>query len=218
MVKINLLGKKQAAGGTPFGLDERLAKLGLSGAELQEMRPHLVRFAVLLVGLYAANYIPSYLQEQKIQKLQAQMDQLDSQANVLRKELATKKDIRKQMDQLNKEEIELQRQLNAVNSLQKDRGLAFRTLDNLMISMPQKVWINTIDYKNKVVSLNGSCWEYFPINDFIKVINESTQYADVNFKGITSTTAKDLVPGVPESMQKVKTFDVEFRVKAAGET
>ena len=218
MVKINLLGKKQAAGGAHFGLDERLAKLGLSGADLQEMRPHLVRLGVLLVGLYAANYIPSYLQEQKIQKLQAQMDQLDSQANVLRKELVAKKDIRKQMDQLNKEEIELQRQLNAVNSLQKDRGLAFRTLDNLMISMPQKVWINTIDYKNKVVSLNGSCWEYFPINDFIKVINESTQYADVNFKGITSTTAKDLVPGVPESMQKVKTFDVEFRVKAAGET
>ena len=218
MIKINLMGKKQATGGAPFGLDERLAALGLSGAELQEMRPHLIRFAIMLVGLYLANFVPTYLQEQKIIQLQAEIDTLDGEANRLRAELVAKRDIRKQMEQLNKEEVELQRQLNAVNSLQKDRGLAFRTIDNLMISMPQKVWIKSFEYKNKVVNLKGSCWEYFPINDFVKVINESTQYADVSFRGITSTTAPDPVKGVPESLQKVKDFEVEFRVKASGET
>lgn len=218
MIKINLMGKKAAAGAVPFGLDERFAQLGLSGAELQELRPHLIRFLIMLVGLYLANFVPTYLQEQKVAKLQAEIDALDKDANVLRTELAAKRDIRKQMEQLNKEEVELQRQLNAVNSLQKDRGLAFRTVDNLMISMPQKVWIKSIDYKNKVVNLKGACWEYFPINDFVKVINESTQYADVSFRGITSSTAPDPVEGVPDSLQKVKDFEVEFRVKSSGET
>lgn len=218
MIKINLMGKKAATGGAPFGLDERLAQLGLSGAELQELRPHLIRFAIMIVGLYLANFVPTYLQEQKIAQLQAEIDSLDAEANKLRAELAAKRDIRKQMEQLNKEEVELQRQLNAVNSLQKDRGLAFRTIDNLMISMPQKIWITSFDYKNKIVNLKGACWEYFPINDFVKVINESTQYADVSFRGITSSTAKEPVKGVPESLQKVKDFEVEFRVKSSGET
>lgn len=219
MIKINLMGKKAASGGgAPFGLDERLAQLGVSGADLQEMRPHLIRFAIMLVGLYLANFVPTYLQEQKVAQLQKEIDSLDAEANKLRAELTAKRDIRKQMEQLNKEEVELQRQLNAVSSLQKDRGLAFRTVDNLMISMPQKVWIKSFDYKNKVVNLKGACWEYFPINDFVKVINESTQYADVSFKGITSSNAPEPVKGVPDSLQKVKDFEVEFRVKASGET
>jgi Tfp pilus assembly protein PilN len=218
MIKINLMGKKKAAGGAPFGLDERFAALGISGSDLQEMRPHLIRLGIMVVGLYLANFVPAYIQEQKILELQSQIDRMEGEANTLRTELAAKRDIRKQMEQLNKEEVELQRQLNAVNSLQKDRGLAFRTIDNLMISMPQKVWIKQFTYKDKVVNLKGSCWEYFPINDFVKVINESTQYADVSFRGITTTSPSDPVPGVPESLQSVKDFEVEFRVKASGET
>lgn len=217
MIKINLMGKKQAAP-APFGLDERFASMGLSASELQEARPHLTRFAIMLLGLYLANYVPNYMQEQKIAKLQAEIDALDSNAAKMRTELSTKRDIRRQMDQLNKEELELQRQLNAVSSLQKDRGLAFRTIDNLMIAMPQRVWLKSFEFKNKQVSLKGACWEYFPINDFVKSINESTQYADVSFGGINSITAPEAVKGVPESLQKVKDFEVQFRVKSSGET
>jgi Tfp pilus assembly protein PilN len=219
MIKINLLGKKKSAGGgVPFGLDEQFAKLGINPAELSEMRPALARFGVLLAGIYIANYAPTYYHEMQIKELDAEVAVLTEKANTLNQELATKKDVRKQMEQLNKEELELQRQLNAVNALQRDRSLAFRTIDNIIISLPSKVWIDTIIYKNREVTMRGSCWEYFPINDFVKSINESTQYTEVVFKGITTENPSSLIPGIPEAMQKIKNFDLDFKVKGSGDT
>ncbi len=219
MIKVNLLGKKKAAAGSiPFGLDEQFEKLGINAADLSEMRPALVRFGILLVGLYIANYAPTYYHEMQIQELEAEVTALNEKAQILNKELASKKDIRKQMEQLNKEEIELQRQLNAVNALQRDRSLAFRTIDNMIISLPSKVWINSVAYRNRNVTVKGSCWEYFPINDFVKSINESTQYMEVVFKGITTENPGTLIPGIPEAMQKIKNFELEFKVKGSGDS
>ena len=42
MIRINLLGKKKSAT-IPFGLEDKLEKLGVSGSDLQELRPALVR-------------------------------------------------------------------------------------------------------------------------------------------------------------------------------
>jgi len=219
MIKVNLLGKKAAASGAiPFGLDEKLAKLGVTPADLEEARPGLARLGVLLAGIYLANAIPFHFHEQKKAELDASLNELNIQSKKLSVELASKKDIRKQMDQLNKEEVELQRQLNAVSALQKDRSLAFRTLDNMIVSLPQKVWFNGLDYKDRLVTVRGGCWEYFPINDFVKAINESTQFTNVNFKGIASEAPQQIVPGVPEAMQKIKNFELEFKVKGTGDS
>ncbi len=219
MIKVNLLGKKKAAAGAiPFGLDEQFEKLGINAADLSEMRPALVRFGILLVGLYIANYAPTYYHEMQIQELEAEVTALNEKAQTLNKELASKKDIRKQMEQLNKEEIELQRQLNAVNALQRDRSLAFRTIDNMIISLPSKVWINSVAYRGRNVTVKGSCCEYFPINYFVKSITESTQYMVVVFKGIATEYPGTLIPGIPESMQKIKNFELEFKVKGSGDS
>jgi Tfp pilus assembly protein PilN len=219
MIKVNLLGKKAAAAGAvPFGLDEKFGKLGITPADLQDMRPGLVRLAALLAGIYFCNVVPLHFHEAKKAELDLVLAGLDGQSKKLSAELSTKKDIRKQMDQLNKEEVELQRQLNAVSALQKDRSLAFRTLDNMIVSLPQKVWFNGLDYKDRAVTVRGGCWEYFPINDFVKAINESTQFTGVNFKGIASENPTQIVPGVPEAMQKIKNFELEFKVKGTGES
>ena len=219
MIKINLLGKKNASGGgLPPALLEQLQKWGLSPDDLQEMRLGLVRLALMLVGIYAAAEIPNHFFQQKLAELDQRIAVLTQESQTLTAALAEKQDVRKQMEQLNKEEGELQRQLNAINSLQSNRGLAFRTLNNLVASLPPKVWLNNIDYKEGQITLKGSCWEYFPINDFVKSINESTQYAGVNFKGISAADAEQKVPGVRDALQKTKNFEVEFRVKDAGES
>lgn len=217
MIKINLLGKRKASGPIPFGLDEKLAKLGIRPEDLLELRPALLRLGVLLAGLYLANYVPNELHRRKIEMLDAQIAEFAQQSSKLTAELATKRDIRKQMDQLNKEEVELQRQLNAVNALQKDRSLAFRTVDNIVVSLPQKVWLTKIEYQDRTMDLDGRCWEYFPINDFVKTINESTQYMNVAFRGIEAEAVQNKVQGVPEAVQKIKAFNVKFSVKGTGE-
>lgn len=218
MIKINLLGKKKAVQGVPFGLDERLAKLGVTTSDLQEMRPHLVRLAILIVGVYLANYVPTYLHEEKKAELDAQIASLATKTEALNKELAAKKDLRKKMEELNKGESELNRQLAAIAALQKDRSLAFRAVDTVVTQLPGKVWINNVTYSNRQVRISGSCWEYFPINDFVKSITESAQFRDVIFRGIQTEPSKNKVPGVAEQLQRIKNFDLEFMVKGSEET
>lgn len=218
MIRINLLGKKKAAA-VPFGLDEKLAKVGVSVDDFTELRLPLLRVAVVVVGLYIANYVPTYLHEQKMKELDEKMQKLQARTTELTRELGTKKDIRKQMEQLNKEEVELQRQLNAVNALQRDRANAFTTLNDVVINLnkTQKVWIEDLKYDKTKVNLNGRAWEFFPINDFVKAITESTRYYNVLFKEITAEDAKKPVPGVPEALQKTKKFSLEFNVRDQGE-
>jgi Tfp pilus assembly protein PilN len=220
MIKINLLGKKKsAAGGLPFGLDEKFEKLGVRGADLAELRPYLIRLVILGAGLYVGNYVPNYFHQKKIEELEGVIAGLTQKSEQLKRELNAKKGVRAQMDQLNKEETELQRQLNAVNALQRDRSLAFRTFDNIAVSLPQKVWIKKIDYNERRVTINAACWEYFPITDFVRTVNESTQYTSVNFKDIqTEGGDSKAAPGVPAAAQKIKNFQLGFSVKSSGES
>ena len=216
MVKINLLGKKSAP--APFGLDSVFEKVGFKPDDIAELRPGIIRMAVLAALVYLANFVPTYLQQMQIKDLDARTAVINQRKETLQAELNTKKEFRKQMDQLNKEEVELQRQLNAINGLNRDRGLAFRTMDHIVSSVSSKVWITKSSYKNKMVQINGSSWEYFPINDFVKTITEFSQYTNVLFKWIKAELPPKPVTGVPLSAQKVKNFELEFRVKGAGDT
>jgi Tfp pilus assembly protein PilN len=221
MIKINLLGKKKAsAGGLPFGLDEKFEKLGIRGGDLAELRPGLIRLVILGIGLYVGNYVPNYFHQKKIEELEGVIAGLSQKSEQLKRELTAKKDVRKQMEQLNKEETELQRQLNAVNALQKDRSLAFRTFDHIATSLPQKVWIKKLNYDERRVTISAACWEYFPITDFVRTVNESTQYTSVNFKDIKTESSSEnkIVPGVPTAAQKIKNFELGFSVKSSGES
>lgn len=135
----------------------------------------------------------------------------------LLKELNTKKDMRRQMEELNQGEAELQRQLNAIAALQKDRGLGFRAIDNMLTVLPSKVWLKTVSYSKRKVRVSGASWEYFPINDFVKSITEAAQFRDVIFRGIQTEAAKTKVPGVPEQLQRIKNFEMEFTAKGTEE-
>ena len=215
MIRINLLGKKKSAG-IPFGLEEKFERLGINVSDLQELRPALVRLAITIVGLYIGNYVPAYLHDEKIKRLDAQLAKLTAQSGELTRELASKKDIRNQMERLNKEEAELRRQLNAVTALQQGRNLAFNTLNDVVLQLQKvgKVWIENLEYKGHKITLLGRSWEYFAINEFVKGITESTRYTNVLFKEISAEAPKfKPIAGVPEALQKTKKFTLEFGVK-----
>lgn len=211
MIKINLLGKKKEAG--PFGIYEQLEKAGIKPEQLSELQPGLLKVGIALIGLYAADYVPTEILQKKIQEVDVKIAAIQEQSGALQKELNSKKEIRKQMDQLNKEEVELQRQLNAVNGLSKDRATAFKTLDTISTILPQKVWLNKIEFNDHRLMIDGASWEYFTINDFIKSLNETTDFFNISFKGINTENPPKFLPGIPAAAQKTKTFQVELQVK-----
>lgn len=215
MIRINLLGKKKETR-APFGLDELLQKLGIGPDEFQELRPGLVRLAAAGVGLYVASSFFTYIHDERLHSLEADQAKVSAKAQELQKELATKKDIRAQMEQVTKDEVELQRQLSAVRALQQGRTVAFSTLNDVVSQLVKgKVWLEDFKYEKGKVVLNGRAWEYFPMNDFAKAITESTSYSNVFYKDITAEEVAKPVAGVPEQLQKVKRFALEFALKEA---
>lgn len=215
MIHINLLGKKKNAAAS-FAIDEKLQKIGVSSADLFEFRSAILKIVFIWGGLYLANYVPVYLHDEKVRALDAELGKLSARSAELQKEISSKKDIRKQMEQLNKEEAELQRQLNAVGALQAGRGTAFNALNDIVAQLDKsrKVWVDDIRLESRKVTLNGKSWEYIPINDFVKLITESTHYTNVLFKEIiTEPSTLKPVPGVSAAAMKIKKFGLEFNLK-----
>ena len=211
LIKINLLGKKKVS--APFGIDKLLEKSGIKLEDLSALKIPLLRVAVIVIGVYLAGYIPETIQERELAELDQKLSVVTKKADALQKEVTAKKEIRRQMDQLTKEENELTRQLNIISSLSKNRSNAFNTFDTLTSLIPAKVWVNRLDYMAGKISMEGASWEYFPINDFMKALNESLFFQDVNLKGIAAEATGKPIPGVPAVLQKIKSFELNMSVK-----
>ena len=169
LIKINLLGKKQTP--APSGLDVLLEKAGIKMDDLVALKMPLLKAGIMALGFYLAEYIPNAIQEQMIQELDVKLNAITQKTDALQKEVNAKREIRRQMEQLTKEENELNRQLNIISNLSRSRALAFKILDNITLMLPQKVWINRLEYTDGKLLVDGSSWEYFPVNDFVKSLN-----------------------------------------------
>lgn len=210
-IKINLLGKKKIP--APFGLDSLFEKSGVSPEDLATLKIPAIKVGVIILGFYAAEYIPNSFYEIQTAELDKKQSVLTQKTEAVQKEVALKKEVRSKMEQLTKEEAEVQRQLNIIASLSKNRANSFKTFDTLSLIIPQKVWLNRLEYVDGKVFLEGGSWEYFPINDFVKVLNETVQFQAVTLRSINAEAASQTIAGVPLAAQKVKSFQVEFLLK-----
>jgi Tfp pilus assembly protein PilN len=212
MIKVNLLGKKKL-GGLPPQLQAALDKAGITPEELYELRPGLIKVAVIAAGIYLGGIVPATLHQTKLDELATTLDDVSKKEEELRGSLKQKQAIRQQMNQLNNDERDMRSQLDAVNALQRDRGLSFRTVDLFTKILPERVWISEIKLSDRNVNLQVSAWTLPAANEFIRAITESTQFTDVRFNSITTTPPSAPVEGVRESVQAVKTFELSFKVK-----
>jgi len=211
MIKVNLLGKKKKT--LPFGIDKALEKAGVSEAQLEELKPALPKIGVILVGLYLANFIPNYFYEQRMAELQARQAQVSKTVGDLRKEIGSLKKVRQEMERLQKEEAEVDAQLSAIEGLSRGRERAFNVLNSIVEVLPQKVWLDRLDYRASSMSLAGSSWEFFPINDFVRSLTENTKFEAVTLRSIRAQPVANIEPGIPTADQKTKEFQIEMLVR-----
>ena len=212
MIKVNLLGKKKKP--LPFGLDKALDKAGISEAQLAELRPSLPKLAVLVIGIYLANFVPNYLYEQRMQELQEQQAVVAKTVSDLRAEIGSLRKVRQEMERLQKEEGEIEAQLSTIDGLSKGREIAFNVLNSVAEILPAKVWVDRIDYRTNSLDVKGSSWEFFPINDFVRSLTENTKFDAVTLRSIRAQAPSGaLEPGIPASEQKTKDFQIEMLVR-----
>ncbi len=213
MIKINLLGKKKKP--APFGLDKALERAGINQAQIEEIKPALPKLLTIVAVVYLAYFIPNYFLEQKAAELRAQQQVIGNKLTGIKKELASLKKVREAMDKLTKDEAEIDAQLTTIEGLSNGRGVAFQALNSVVSILPDKVWIDRINYNDGEISMTGASWEYFAINDFVRSLSENTKFEAVTLRNIRAQSSGSLEPGIPASEQKTKNFQIDMLVQGA---
>lgn len=214
-IKINLLGKKKQP--APFGLDKLFEKMGGGKFDFQQFKPTLLKLTAILIAYYATQEVPNFFYGQKIKEQEAKLQTLNAQAGALQKELASKKEIRKQMEQLTKEEAELKRQLDVISSLSKDRTLPFKIVSTVAELIPNNVWLDRLEYRNSTVSFDGLAWEYGAVNAYLRALSENSYFQALTLRSIQADEVQGKpIPGVPVDIQKLKHFVAEMAIRPAG--
>lgn len=214
MLRINLLQMK-SKGAATGGLADMLEPLGLSdisAEDLIEYRSIFFKVVFIAIGMYLGVAIPDHLLQERIAELDAQIEQKNQELGKLRRELRSKQSIREEMKAVTARETEIKRKLAVISSLDQDRYSAFRVMDTVSLLIPKEVWIKNIDFNASTLKLRGECWEFIPINEFVASLRQSPLFTNVRLVAINSRPAPSQIDGVPKSLQKIKSFEVEITI------
>lgn len=215
MLKINLLQMKNKAIGGDSPLGSILDSIGMgdvSKEDLIEFQYIAFKAVFIAIGVYLAMYVPDMLLQQRIEELTLELNGLKQETGKLRRELKSKQAIREEMKAITTRENEIKRKLTVISSLDQDRYAAFKVMDAVSLLIPKEVWIKNIDFTASTLKIAGESWEFIPINEFVSYLKQSPLFSDVRLVTIDSRPAQNQVPGVPESLQKIKSFQIEITI------
>jgi type IV pilus assembly protein PilN len=160
MIRINLLPS-----------EERSSKRRISLPTVSGGAVLWVSLAVILYGGAVAGIWT--LQSRKINEYNVKIQALKEESDRLAPQLAK---IRK----LQKEREEVNRRLSIIASLDKDRYVRVRVMNDLCVNVPDNCWLTNMDESggNKV-KIEGVTFSNFIIADFMSSLEKSGRFGDV---------------------------------------
>ncbi len=214
MLRINLLQMKSKwiASGV---LAEVLGPLGLtevSTEELAKLRVILLKTICIVVGIYLGAAIPAHFLQKEIDEVNVEIAKMNTQLEKLRLELKAKQSIREEMKAMAEKEEEIKRKIKIISKLKQERYSAFRVMDTVSLLIPKEVWIKNADFSGAKLKLQGESWEFIPINEFVSGLKQSQVFTDVKLVAVNSKLASNQIEGIPKSLQKIKSFEVQITI------
>jgi len=182
MIKINLLPSEERSSKRKISLPT------ISGGAILWVSLGVMVYAGAVAGIWV-------LQSRKINDYETKIQALKEESARLAPQLAK---IRK----LTAEREEVNRRLGIIASLDKDRYLHVRMLNDLAVQVPDNCWIEEVDETGGAnVDIKGITFSNFIIADFMTSLEASGQFTDVV-----------LVKAMEGEIEEVKV--VKFEVKA----
>ncbi len=215
MLKINL-ARKTSKGKGRSGASLSSVNLGESLSGLNDYIQGIMKIAIMVAGSWFVLGIPEKQIQKKVAELDTQIGTLNGEKNTLQAEVRKNSGVNAQMQETNKRIGEITRKLSIINALDMDRQVGFNIMNLMSKTIPKKVWLETIRLNNGKIELAGASWELIPINHFLKILENSQKFIDIRLKSISSSPARKIIPGIPESLQRIKKFNVSMGIKQKG--
>ena len=160
MIRINLLPSDERSS------KRRISLPTISGGAVLWVTLGLILYGGAVAGIWT-------LQSRKINEYNVKIQALKEESDRLAPQLAK---IRK----LQKEREEVNRRLSIIASLDKDRYVRVRVMNDLCVNVPDNCWLTSMDESggNKV-KIEGVTFSNFIIADFMSRLEKSGRFGDV---------------------------------------
>ncbi len=163
MIEINLLPHREA---------RRIADLRQNG----------LQFVLGLVVIGGAVFFLERDLNQGIEEARTSVMQLTAAIEQFKPQQA-------QVENFKKKSSSLKKKLNVIDGLEKARTGPVRLFDELAMLIPDRLWLNTMSSKGKTISLNGESIDTGVVADFLRSLNESDFFENVDLKHTKSGKA-----------------------------
>lgn len=203
MIKINLAERKRsstsAEGGAGLSLDvnqlkEKFASLG----ELP-----LKKYALTLACGFLATYALDFYKSDQIKQLDDELSKLEAEKPKLLSEAGKIRSLEEVKKAMEADEFVIRTKLETIKRLVADRGSTGKILTELTKVMPADLWVTQFDLKGGNVNVKGFSLDFTRISDFMKLLSESSIFADPNLND--TQMARD------DQNREVASFSIQAR-------
>lgn len=179
MIKVNLLSpeKKEIAGSGAdiggFAEEERANKISPAAG---------IAAGVITVGIIAFLYFTQAAtlaaKKELLEEKKARKAELDTVLKTLADLEAAKKD--------------LDRKVKLISELKSRQQDAVKMMDELSNALPDWVWLQSVKFSGKLLSINGQAIHNNLISDFIRDLKGTGSFTQIDFPGSTRRTVSGL--------------------------
>lgn len=199
MIKVNLAkrsggggGGKKGLGGFSFpssgvGLDGGGDDLAALGAE-NSNRQLIINLAVILMGcagLFA-------YEKTNVPPLRSQAISLKKQLEEKKKKNQGAEQVVAEIARFEKEQATLQGQINAIETIKRDRLREVRVLDYIQREIPEKVWLQKLDLQDGRLSISGFATADSELTTFMDGLQRSAYLKEVLLVRSTEAVIPDM--------------------------
>jgi len=172
MIKVNLLSpeKKEISGGggdvAQYADETKEAKINVAAG---------VGAAILTLGIIGFLFF-------------TQANEIDTKEKLLQEKKARKKqldDVLKTLEELEKAKKMLDKKVKLIADLKSRQQDAVKMMDQLSNALPDWVWLQSLTFSGKLVSMNGKAIHNNLISDFINNLKGTGSFYDIQFPGST---------------------------------
>lgn len=182
MIKINLATRKQAqdvAGKDGSSVSSALKKIDL--AQINEILPLRKILVPIAVGFVVSFTLDTY-KEDEMKKIEMAFTQVNDEKTRLQTDLEKFKVYESIKKQLDGDEQAIKSKLDVIRKLMASKGGALKVILGIANVLPSDAWIKDLQYEGTAITIKGACLEYAQLSDFMRGLNESTLFSDVQLK------------------------------------
>lgn len=157
-----------------------------SARRKESIRKQLSIFVLSIILICSALFAVSYFQNRKIDTLNANIKKSQQELTRFNAQV-------KEVDLIKKKLKDLNSKLAIIDSLEKGRNFSIDILKELtIVIVNERMWLTSADISPSKIHFNGYALDDRAIADFMRNLERSSFFTNIDLKGVTMAKMKDI--------------------------